>query len=218
MPANRDVELTYRERPAAGDPEGAVVLLHGRGADENDLFPLLDMLDPERRLLGATPRGPLSLPPGGAHWYQVMQVGYPDPSTFFPTYELLTGWYDSFLEGNGISNDKVVLGGFSQGAVMSYALGLGKGRARPAALLPFSGFIPTVEGFEIDLSDVKGYPVAIGHGTYDPIIEVGWGRQAKQLLEEAGATVSYRESPMPHSIDPEWVEELRGFVTSALAL
>jgi phospholipase/carboxylesterase len=218
MPANDDAQLTYRERPAAGDPEGALVLLHGRGADENDLFPLLDMLDPERRLLGVTPRGPLSLPPGGAHWYQVMQVGYPDPPTFFPTYERLTGWFDSFLDDHAISHDKVVLGGFSQGAVMSYALGLGKGRARPAALLPFSGFIPTVEGFEIDLSDVKGYPVAIGHGTYDPIIEVDWGRRAKELLEEAGAAVSYRESPMPHSIDPEWVEELRGFVTSALAL
>lgn len=218
MPANGDAQLTHRERPAAGDPEGALVLLHGRGADENDLFPLLDMLDPERRLLGVTPRGPLSLPPGGAHWYQVMQVGYPDPSTFFPTYERLTGWFDSFLGEHGISHDKVVLGGFSQGAVMSYALGLGKGRARPAALLPFSGFIPTVEGFEIDLSDVKGYPVAIGHGAYDPIIEVGWGRKAKERLEEAAAAVSYRESPMPHSIDPGWVEELRGFVTSALAL
>jgi phospholipase/carboxylesterase len=65
---------------------------------------------------------------------------------------------------------------------------------------------------------VNGYPVAIGHGTYDPIIEVGWGRTAKEKLEEAGAAVSYRESPMPHSIDPEWVHELRGFVTSALAL
>ena len=51
---------------AAGEPEGALVLLHGRGADEHDLFPLLDLLDPERRLLGITPGGPLALPPGGA--------------------------------------------------------------------------------------------------------------------------------------------------------
>lgn len=218
MPVNDDAQLVYRTRPAAGGAEGALVLLHGRGADEHDLFPLLDMLDPERRLLGVTPRGPLSLPPGGAHWYRVMQVGYPDPSTFFPTFERLTSWFDAFLESNGISHDKVVLGGFSQGAVMSYALGLGLGRPRPAALLPFSGFIPTVEGFELDLSDVKGHPVAIGHGTLDPIIEVAWGRDAKQRLEEAGAAVRYRESAMPHSIDPEWVHELTGFVTSALGL
>jgi phospholipase/carboxylesterase len=77
-------------RPAAGDPEGALVLFHGRGADERDLFPLLDMLDPERRLLGATARGPLSLPPGGAHWYVVRRVGYPDPETFNSTFPVLS--------------------------------------------------------------------------------------------------------------------------------
>ena len=57
--------LEHLVRPAAGRAEGALVLFHGRGADEHDLFPLLDMLDPERRLVGVTPRGPLSLPPGG---------------------------------------------------------------------------------------------------------------------------------------------------------
>src|ERR671914_720624 len=60
------MSLAERIRPASGDPEGALVLFHGRGADENDLYPLLDLLDPDRRLLGATARGPLSLPPGGA--------------------------------------------------------------------------------------------------------------------------------------------------------
>ena len=211
-----DEGLVYRTREPDGEAAGALVLLHGRGADESDLFPLLDALDPDRRLLGVTPRGPLALPPGGAHWYQVMQVGYPDPSTFFPTFELLTGWFDSFLTSHGIGHDKVVLGGFSQGGVMSYALGLGKGRPRPAALLPFSCFIPTVDDFEIDLSDLRNYPVAIGHGTYDPVIEVGWGRQAKEKLEGAGADVAYRESPMPHSIDPEWLEECRAWLDKVL--
>ena len=74
------------ERPAAGEPEGALVLFHGRGADEHDLFALLDALDPEARLHGYLPRGPLSLPPGGAHWYAVPRVGYPDPATFAEGY------------------------------------------------------------------------------------------------------------------------------------
>src|SRR4029079_240795 len=89
-------------RPAAGDPEGDLALLHGRGADERDLFPLLDMLDPERRLLGATVRGPLSLPPGGAHWYVVRRVGYPDPETFNSTYPELASWLDGMLAEHGI--------------------------------------------------------------------------------------------------------------------
>lgn len=213
-----DSSLAYRLREPEGDPRGALVLLHGRGADESDLFPLLDMLDPERRLVGVTPRGPLALPPGGAHWYRVMQVGYPDPSTFGPTFERVSAWFDTFLESHGITHDRVVLGGFSQGGVMSYALGLGEDRARPAALLPFSCFIPTVEDFEMDLSGLDGYPVAIGHGTYDPVIEVAWGRDAKERLEAAGADVTYRESPMPHTIDPAWIAELRPLVERVLGL
>ena len=87
--------LVERVRPAAGEPEGALVLLHGRGADEHDLHGLLDQLDPDRRLVGVTPRGPLSLPPGGAHWYAVYRVGFPDPETFWPVFEDLCAWYDA---------------------------------------------------------------------------------------------------------------------------
>src|SRR3954463_13529838 len=59
--------LVARTRQASGSPAGALVLFHGRGADENDLFPLLDALDPDRRLVGVTPRGPPSLPTRAAH-------------------------------------------------------------------------------------------------------------------------------------------------------
>ncbi|MGH2824292.1 MAG: alpha/beta hydrolase, partial [Thermoleophilaceae bacterium] len=119
------MSLAERIRPASSDPEGALVLLHGRGADEDDLFPLLDLLDPDRRLLGATARGPLSLPPGGAHWYVVRRIGFPDRDTFLSTYGQASEWLDDLLARHGISPDRAVLGGFSQGGVMSYALGLG---------------------------------------------------------------------------------------------
>ena len=132
------------ERPAAGDAEGALVLFHGRGADEHDLFPLLDVLDPERRLHGYTPRGPLSLPPGGAHWYIVPRVGYPDPATFAESYREASDWLDS------LPYERIVLGGFSQGCVMALALGLGTGRPRPVAIAGFSGFIPEVDGWQLD--------------------------------------------------------------------
>lgn len=198
------------ERPAAGDPEGALVLLHGRGADEQDLFPLLDALDPERRLHGYTPRAPLALPPGGAHWYVVPRVGYPDPPTFAEGFGALTEWFDALP----FAASEIVLGGFSQGAVMSYALGLGRGRPRPRQLLALSGFIPTVEGWEPDLESPFP-PVAIAHGTYDPVIPVEFGRQARDMLEGAGAEVWYRESPIEHWIDPGVVTELRALVAAA---
>ena len=204
-------------RPAASDPEGALVLLHGRGADERDLFPLLDMLDPERRLLGATARGPLSLPPGGAHWYAVRRVGFPDPETFHSAYPQLTAWLDGMLAEHGIPPERTVLGGFSQGSVMAYALGLGARRPRPAGILALSGFIPEVEGFELDLGNAEGLPVAIGHGTHDPVISVEFGRDARDRLEEAGAVVTYRESPMPHTIDPAFMRELPAWLGDAIA-
>jgi phospholipase/carboxylesterase len=201
------VSLVARTRPAAGEPEGALVLFHGRGADEQDLFPLLDAFDPERRLVGATPRGPLALPPGGAHWYALGGIGTPEARTFHASYAAASEWLDAFVAEQGVGFDKVVLGGFSQGGVMSYALGLGEGRPRPAGLIALSSFIPTVEGFELDLSSPLP-PVAIGHGTLDNVIGVEWGRRARAQLEQAGAEVLYRETPMFHQIDPEFVREI----------
>ena len=208
-------ELGYRSRPADGEAHGLLVLFHGRGADEHDLFPLLDALDPGRRLLGITPRAPLSLPPGGAHWYVVPRVGYPDPDTFRATYERGSAWLASLAAETGIPPERTVLGGFSQGAVMSYAFGLGPGRPRPAGILALSGFVPTVPGWAAGLA-VPLPPVAIGHGTLDPVIPVEFGRAAKELLEQAGAEVLYRESPMGHSIDPGFVPELARWIEAAV--
>jgi phospholipase/carboxylesterase len=206
------VSLPYLERPAAGEPAGALVLFHGRGTSEHDLYPLLDALDPERRLSGFTPRGPLVLPPGGAHWYVVREIGYPDRETFTASNQSASSWLDEL----GIPIERTIIGGFSQGAVMSWALGLGKGRPRPAGIVALSGFIPTVEGFELDLTPPLP-PVAIGHGTYDPIISVEWGRQAKEQLEATGAEALYRESPMPHSVDPGFIPELQAWVSGVLS-
>jgi phospholipase/carboxylesterase len=193
-----------------------LVLTHGRGADEHDLLPLADILDPGRRLIAVLPRGPLRLPPGGAHWYAVHEIGSPDPGTFLPTFAGFSGWLDATAAAHGIAPGRTVLAGFSQGAVMSYALGLAASRPRPAGILALSGFVPTVPGFELGLEARAGLPVAIGHGTHDPVIGVEWGRRARALLEGAGADVRYRESPMAHSIDPAYLPELQGWLEDVL--
>jgi phospholipase/carboxylesterase len=208
-------ELTSVRRPAVGEPAGLLVLFHGRGADERDLLPVAGLLDPEQRLLVVSPRGPLALPPGGAHWYIVRQLGYPDPATFLPTFAAASAWLDAVVEETGLGWDRVALGGFSQGAVMTYALGLGAGRPRPAALIALSGFMPVVPGFELDLTPPLPR-VAIGHGTHDPVIGVEWSRLARAQLKEAGADVLYRESPMPHTIDPGFLDELHPWLFESL--
>ena len=202
--------LQLAERPAAGEAAGALVLLHGRGADEHDLFPLLDALDPERRLHGYTPRGPLALPPGGAHWYALGGIPTPTREQFDASLAALAELLD------GLPYERIVLGGFSQGCVMSYALALGRGRPRPAALLAMSGFIPRVEGFELDL-DAPFPPIAIVHGTYDPVIPVAFAHDARDTLESAGAELTYREYPIEHWIDPQAIPLLRAIVAGATA-
>jgi phospholipase/carboxylesterase len=209
--------LAYRERPAAGDAAGALVVMHGRGADEYDLEPLLDALDPERRLAGFLPRGPLALPPGGAHWYVVHEVGFPDPSTFLPTFERLSAWVDAALTSVGVAADRLVLAGFSQGAVMAYSLALGAARPRPAGILAFSGFVPRVDGFALDLAGRAGLPVSIAHGALDPIIGVEFGRDARERLTEAGLDVAYREDPIAHAISPGGLAQAKAVLERILS-
>jgi len=100
---------------------------------------------------------------------------------------------------------------------MSYALVLGRGRPRPAAIVALSGFIPTVAGFELDLEQ-RIPPVAIGHGTFDPVISVEWGRRARAVLEGAGAEVVYREWPLPHVIHPNQLAELASWLDGIAGL
>ena len=198
--------LAYRERHTAGDPAGLLVLHHGRGADEHDLLGLADVLDPQRRLHVVTPRGPLTLPGWpGAHWYVVPRVGYPDPETFRRAYEALAGFHDELWERTGIAPADTVFGGFSMGSVMSYSLGLAGDRPAPAGILAFSGFIPIVEGWQPDLGSRPDLPVFIAHGRQDPVMEVGFARRARDLLEAGGLPVEYHESDAAHHIDPAHV-------------
>ena len=209
--------LFFRERPAAGDPDGLLVLCHGRGTDEQDLLPLADVLDPERRLHVVTPRGPLQRPGWpGYHWYAVPRVGFPDPDSFAAGYAALAELHDELWASTGIGAERTVLGGFSMGTVMSYALGLGPDRPAPAGILAFSGFIPTVAGWEPELATRTDTKVFIAHGRNDPIIGVDFARQARELLEEAGLTVDYRESDAAHNIDPADVPRAQQWLSSVL--
>jgi phospholipase/carboxylesterase len=178
-------------------------LHHGRGTDERDLLGLADALDPERRLHAVTPRGPLTLPgwPGN-HWYVVPRVGYPDPDTFHASYAALGAFHDELWERTGLGPELTVLGGFSMGSVMSYATGLGPGRPAPAGILAFSGFIPTVDGWEPDLAGRPGLRAFVAHGRGDPVIGVEFARAARERLEAAGVAVSYHEGDGAHYIEP----------------
>jgi phospholipase/carboxylesterase len=195
--------IVFEERPAEDKPEGLLVLHHGRGADEQDLLALGDVLDPQRRLHVATPRAPLTLPGWpGYHWYLVPRVGYPDPATFHAAYRELASFHDELWQRTGVGPERTVLGGFSMGAVMSYSLGLGADRLAPAGILAFSGFVPVVDGWEPQPAERQSLRAFIAHGRRDPIMAIDFARRARELFEGAGLEVEYHESDAGHHIDP----------------
>jgi phospholipase/carboxylesterase len=206
--------LVYRERPAAGDPEGLLVLHHGRGSNEEDLLGLADALDPDRRFRVVTPRGPLRLPGSpGYHWYLVPRVGYPDHDTFHIARAALAELHDRLWEETAIPPARTVLGGFSMGAVMSYAMGLGADRPPPAGILAFSGFVPVVEDWQPRFGNCRGTHAFIAHGRADPIMDIEFAHSARDQLEGGGLEVDYHESDVGHQIDPthlqaasEWLD------------
>lgn len=132
-------------------------------------------------------------------------IGTPERGTFSTSFAALSEFLDA------LPHERLVLGGFSQGCAMSYAASLFRGGPRPDALLAISGFIPRVEGFELDLE--SPFPrIGIVHGTYDAVIGVEWGRAARDLLTEVGAAPLYHEFPGEHWIDPEVIPLLRDVV------
>ena len=212
-------DLVYRERPAAGETTGLLVLHHGRGADEHDLLALADALDPQRRLHVATPRAPLRLPGWpGYHWYRVPRVGYPEPETFLASARQLAAFHDELWQRTGIAPAQTVLGGFSMGTVMSYATGLARGRPAPAGILGFSGFIPTVAGWRASLADRPQLRAFIAHGRGDPVIDVDFARRAAALLRAGGLEVEQHESDVGHHVDPSHLAAARDWTEATLGL
>jgi phospholipase/carboxylesterase len=210
--------LQTLERPASGDVEGLLVLNHGRGTDETDLLRLADYLDPAERLRVVTPRAPLTVANSpGYHWYLVPRVGYPDPDTFFAARTALAELHDRLWEETGVGPERTVLGGFSMGTVMSYAMALGADRPAVAGILAFGGFVPTVEGWQPSFADRQSTRAFIAHGRRDPVIEVGFAQQARELLEGGGLEVEYRESEVGHQIDPSALTDATAWLGETLA-
>jgi phospholipase/carboxylesterase len=210
--------LAQLQRPAAAAPAGLLVLHHGRGTDERDLLGLADILDPEQRLHVVTPRAPLSLPGSpGHHWYLVPRVGFPDHDTFHASYRALADLHDELWERTGLAPERTVLGGFSMGSVMSYALAFGPDRPAVAGVLAFSGFIPNVDGWQPQLAGRESTRVFIAHGRRDPIMEIEFARKARGLLEAAGLEVSYHESELGHQVDPGHLRDAAAWLGRTLA-
>ena len=192
-----------------------IVALHGRGADAYDLVPLVESLGFANTLVIA-PRAPMLFNFGGGYaWYDLSEEGIPHQQSFNESLTLLRRFLLEAKEGYPIDPTRLILLGFSQGAVMSYAAGLTEpGRIR--AIVALSGYIPYKSGLSLQWDRVKEFCVFISHGEYDELIPVSLGRKSADMLTQAGAKVTYHEYRMGHEITEETLRDLRVWVVDVL--
>ncbi len=203
----RQSTLLHKIAPASTDfnkPKPAIILLHGRGANEDDLLGLAPFLDPRFFVVAA--RAPFLFPHGGATWYDMLTVGSPEPRQFMESYEKLVQFVDDVKRFYPVDPHQLYLLGFSMGTVMSYAYALTHPEA-VRGVVAHSGYVPEDTPLSFAWDRLKGKSFFVAHGTEDPVIGVEFARRARQLLSKTEATVAYHEYALPHSMSEESVQD-----------
>jgi phospholipase/carboxylesterase len=178
-----------------------LVMLHGRGADEEDLVGLSQYYD--RRLLVLSVRAPFPFPGGGGYtWYDVGEVGTPEPAMFTASYDKLSQFFDDALKNYPIDPGRLFLLGFSMGTVMSFALSL----TRPElfrGVMAYSGYVPERTHLTFQWQGLAHLEYFISHGTQDPVIPIDFARRTRELFRASNARVTYKEYPIGHQLSEE---------------
>ena len=193
--------LQYRVvEPSVGStPHPAIVLLHGRGSNELDLLSLGPELDP--RLMVISPRAPYEFGPGSYFWYdlEAAMIGRPTPEQLETSLDLVVELLDEVGAKYPVDTNRLFVGGFSMGGAMTAALLL-MHPTRLAGAMILSGYVPIHSTLPWDLDNARDKPVFQGHGTYDNVLPIQFGRMSRDFLGQAGLDLTYREYPMAHQV------------------
>ena len=196
-----------------GEKHPTVILVHGLGADENDLAGLVGSLDP--RVMFLSVRAPFTLEYGGYTWYDFLEAGKPEPKMFKESCDKLSRFIYEASIHYSINPKELYLLGFSMGTVMSLAMAL----SRPGlfrGVIANSGYLAEGTHLEYLWNDVFGMDFFVAHGTLDPRIPVQASRIIRDRLEEAHAAVEYHEFPMGHEIGEESLRAMSAWITQCI--
>jgi phospholipase/carboxylesterase len=200
--------------PSGADDEAEmplVIVLHGRGADANDLADLAPEIDGGYRFVFPNAPRRFEAYPGMAFGYTWFDGLPPDPASIAASRALLLELIDALVEKYPTTPGKIILSGFSQGGMMSLDCGY-RTQQKLAGIVVMSGAL-----FEGDLPPIRrDPPVLIVHGTADDMINVNMARRARRMLEEKGADVDYHEFAMGHHVTPESLDVIREFISKRL--
>jgi len=195
--------LFYKVEPPSckeAGPHPTLILLHGRGADENNLFGLTSSFDP--KLFVVSIRAPYRFPYGGYTWFDLDEQSRVNIDQLIEGCAALIQCLDDVQQKYPVDIKRIFLFGFSMGAMMSLTVSL-YNPDRFKGVIAHSGFLLQEARLKYQWNDLDGISFFIAHGTQDPIVPVELGRQAYQQLVDAKADVLYREYPVQHNISEE---------------
>ena len=196
-----------------------LILLHGVGSNERDLFSIAGKLPEEFLVLSL--RGPYRLGPQRYAWYQVdFKSGKPaiTHDQEAASRELLMNFINQMGEHHHFDPQRIFIGGFSQGAIMSLGLGL----IHPGlfkGIIAISGRLPEELRAEFaPASELSGLSAFVTHGTHDRVLTVDYARKVQSFLGDVGAKCFYREYNAGHGISGEMLQDLNEWLNKAIAL
>ncbi len=213
-----DLPLRYLLSTPTGRPHTAelplVIVMHGRGADANDLADIAPFLDNGYRFLFPNAPRAWEAAPGmtlGFTWFD----GWPPvDSSFADSRKLVLAFVDRALERYPTPPGKLIISGFSQGALMSLDVGFRTEKA-VAGIVAMSGAVH--EGDLPDFEEHKNRPVLMIHGLYDEVIPLLAAHRTRRVLERHGIEPEYHEFPMGHEVSPQSLAVVRDFIGRCVA-
>ena len=212
-----DLALRYVLNVPSSKPDDAelplVIVMHGRGADDNDLADLAPMIDDGYRFVFPNAPKKFEPMPGYSFGYSWFDGWPPEGDSIVPSREKLLALIDELVERYPTPEGKLVVAGFSQGALMAIDAGF-RTKQKVAGIVVMSGAV-----YEADMPDLraqKELPVLLIHGTQDDMVPVINARRTRHILEEHGVMPEYHELPMGHHVTPESMLVVREFLRRVL--
>ena len=199
--------------PTSDSVYPTILALHGRGSNEQDLIGLAPYLPKE--FLWISPRGPFSLGLGSYEWFQITQIGKPDPSRLANALQTLDTFIAEIIANYPVDKNKLYLLGFSQGSIVSMSYTLAKPQ-RVAGVIAQSGYIPHESGLQIDETNIKGKPFILTHGIQDNVLPVDWARRSRDTLQRLEASLEYHEFDMAHQVTEASLEVINSWLEKQL--
>jgi phospholipase/carboxylesterase len=190
-----------------------ILALHGRGSNESDLIGLADYLP--KQFLWISPRGTFDLGPDSYEWFQITQVGKPDPIRLANALNIIDKFIEEIIESYPVDKSKLYLLGFSQGSIVSMSYALTKPQ-RVAGIVAQSGYIPHESGLQIDEAGVKGKPFLLTHGIQDSMLPVDWARRSRDTLSKLETDLEYHEFNMGHNVTAESLAVINTWLVNKL--